>query len=91
MNGDDRGAAFTFRREGDGLTYRFEPAGAGRWKRTDADLWCGRQTESWAIVDGSGQELGWPIGATVQSDVPPAGPWRSEKAGKSYLYRLEWE
>lgn len=80
--------AFEFRRA-DGVTYRFERTDDGRWKRIDLDLWCERNAlGEWVTRDAAGAENGWPNDATPGTQEPPAGKWRSSKAGKGYAYDL---
>ncbi|MFH9352903.1 hypothetical protein [Kitasatospora sp. NPDC017646] len=83
-----------FVRRVDGLVCRYRPDGEfnGRpsFKRLDLDVWCrwlpGR---GWCTVGADGSANGWPLhGRSGQGMFPPLGPWRSWKAGKSYLYDL---
>ena len=81
---------FNFVRRLDGLEYRFEPDGPGRWKRTDLDLWCLRRPgQGWVIVDATGAVLGWPLRPS-ESTQPPEGGWQSAKGEKAYEYELVW-
>lgn len=43
----------------------------------------------WWIVDAHGSRLGWPF-SEGSHDSPPPGLWRSEKDGRSHVYRLEY-
>ncbi|MFB7667404.1 hypothetical protein ACFC1R_26260 [Kitasatospora sp. NPDC056138] len=83
-----------FVRRLDGLVYRFRRDGTfnGRpsFKRLDLELWCRWLPErGWCTVGADGVANSWPLsGRTGQEMFPPLGPWRSWKAGKSYLYDL---
>ncbi|MER7844067.1 hypothetical protein ABTZ03_08955 [Kitasatospora sp. NPDC096077] len=83
-----------FVRRVDGLTYRYRRDGEfnGRpmFKRLDLDLWCRWLPErGWCTVTVDGTANGWPLsGRTGEGAFPTLGPWRSWKAGKSYLYDL---
>ncbi|MEU8511223.1 hypothetical protein AB0C76_06510 [Kitasatospora sp. NPDC048722] len=84
-----------FVRRMDGLIYRFRRDGLfnGRpsFKRLDLDLWCRWLPErGWCTIDAHGTANSWPLsGRTGGEELsPPVGPWRSWKAGKSYLYDL---
>ncbi|MER7671624.1 hypothetical protein ABTY61_24640 [Kitasatospora sp. NPDC096128] len=83
-----------FVRRADGLVYRYRQDGEfnGRpsFRRVDLDVRCcwlpGR---GWCTVGADGTPNGWPLaGRAAQGPLPPPGPWRSWKAGKSYLYDL---
>ena len=84
--------SFEFRRIEDGATYRFDREAGGeppRWRRTDLELWCRLRTDDgWVIVDNDCQVLGWPVDSVPDAPLPPAGRWKSAKAGKSYDYEL---
>ncbi|MFD8706068.1 hypothetical protein ACFV1W_26275 [Kitasatospora sp. NPDC059648] len=86
--------AIEFVRRVDGLVYRYHQDGEfnGRpsFKRVDLDVWCrwlpGR---GWCTVGADGTPNGWPLdGSSGRGGFPPLGPWRSWKAGRSYLYDL---
>ncbi|MFD8751243.1 hypothetical protein ACFV0O_09730 [Kitasatospora sp. NPDC059577] len=87
-------SSIAFVRRLDGLVYRFDPDGTfnGRpsFKRTDPDVWCRRRPErGWCTVDAAGVPNSGPLpGGTAGAPFPPLCPWRSWKAGKSYLYDL---
>ncbi|MBV2152379.1 hypothetical protein [Kitasatospora sp. SUK 42] len=78
----------------DGLVYRFRQDGEfnGRpsFKRVDLDVWCQWVPErGWCTFGADGVHNGWSLtGRAAQGAFPPEGPWRSWKAGKSYLYDL---
>ncbi|MFF9646113.1 hypothetical protein [Kitasatospora aureofaciens] len=83
-----------FVRRVDGLVHRYRRDGEfnGRpsFKRVDLDVWCrwlpGR---GWCTVGADGAANGWPLhGGSDDGRFPPPGPWRSWKAGRSYLYDL---
>ncbi|WP_082718582.1 MULTISPECIES: O-methyltransferase [unclassified Sphingobium] len=87
-----------FRREEDGLIYRFAPAGMieGRpiWRRTDRDLrlqWS--RPMGWHVTDKAGAMLSrpWEVEKERQAGLPPEGIWVSRKGAKSYVYNLAWE
>jgi hypothetical protein len=89
--------SFEFVRRLDGLVYRFRQDGEfnGRpsFKRVDLDVWCRWLPErGWCTVGADGIGNSWPLlgqaGQAGQEAFPPLGPWRSWKAGKSYLYDL---
>ncbi|MFH8379324.1 hypothetical protein ACH4E7_00015 [Kitasatospora sp. NPDC018058] len=86
--------SFEFVRRLDGLVYRYRQDGEfnGRpsFKRVDLDVWCRWLPErGWCTVGADGIGNGWPLlGQTGEEAFPPLGPWRSWKAGKSYLYDL---
>ncbi|MFF2141756.1 hypothetical protein [Kitasatospora sp. NPDC058190] len=86
--------SFEFVRRLDGLVYRYRQNGEfnGRpsFKRVDLDVWCRWLPErGWCTVGVDGIGNGWPLlGRTGEGAFPPLGPWRSWKAGKSYLYDL---
>ncbi len=87
-------SSIEFVRRLDGLVYHFRPDGTfhGRpsFKRTDLDLWCRWLPErGWCTVDADGVPNSAPLpGGTAGEMFPPLCPWRSWKAGKSYLYDL---
>lgn len=87
-----------FRREQDGLTYSFAPAGLvgdrPAWRRTDLDLvlqW--HWTVGWHVADQANTILSrpWDVAKEQQDALPPLGVWVSRKGAKSYVYALEWE
>ncbi|MFJ9606185.1 hypothetical protein ACIRS1_07470 [Kitasatospora sp. NPDC101176] len=83
-----------FVRRVDGLVYRFREDGTfnGRpsYRRLDLDVRCRWLPErGWCTVDADGTANSWPLhGRSGEEEVPPRGPWRSWKAGRSYLYDL---
>ncbi|MFF2613986.1 hypothetical protein [Kitasatospora sp. NPDC058046] len=87
-------SAIEFVRRLDGLVYRFDLNGTanGRpsYKRRDLDLWCRWTPErGWCVVDAEGVPNSAPLlGEDRHRELPPTGPWRSWKAGRSYLYDL---
>ncbi|MGW3178536.1 hypothetical protein ACWDD9_04645 [Kitasatospora sp. NPDC001119] len=87
-------SAIEFVRRLDGLVYRFDLNGAanGRpsYRRRDLDLWCRWTPErGWCVVDAEGVPNSGPLlGEDRHRELPPTGPWRSWKAGRSYLYDL---
>lgn len=87
-----------FRREEDGLIYRFAPAGVSEdrpiWRRTDRDLrlqWT--RPTGWHVADEAGAVLSrpWEVEKERQDGLPPEGIWVSRKGAKSYVYSLAWE
>ncbi|MBO1417658.1 hypothetical protein [Streptomyces sp. FH025] len=88
-------SGFELVRRLDGLVYRFrldgEFNGRPSFKRVDLDVWCRWVPErGWYTFGADGAGNGWPlVGRAVrEAALPPEGPWRSWKAGKSYLYDL---
>lgn len=78
---------------GDGLVYRFAPAGTRNdrpcWRRVDLELyleWTARR--GWSINDAAGTVLGrpWDVERDEQEALPPDGIWVSRKGAKSYVY-----
>ncbi|WP_224386241.1 hypothetical protein [Pseudonocardia sp. ICBG1293] len=87
--------AVEFVRLSDGPTHRFEREGEeadGRpvYRRADGVVRC-RWLEGvgWCVVDGEGLPNGWPLaGSPPGAATPPAGRWRSAKAGRSPLSHM---
>ncbi|MFJ1933150.1 MULTISPECIES: hypothetical protein [unclassified Kitasatospora] len=84
-----------FVRRLDGLVYHFRADGVfnGRpsYRRVDLDVWCRWLPErGWCTVGADGVANSGPLAGRTgdQELIPPLGPWRSWKAGRSYLYDL---
>ncbi|GAA2264388.1 hypothetical protein GCM10010430_56310 [Kitasatospora cystarginea] len=56
----------------------------------DLALWCRwLPPRGWCTCDADGVANSWPLHPQTGEEMsPPLGPWRSWKAGKSYLYDL---
>lgn len=87
------------RRVGDDRVYTFRRAvrddGSVGYERDDLPLWIVfRSTLGWVVIDDRSREItGMPWAVPLgdqQPTHPPAGEWVSNKAGKSYVYRLRY-
>ncbi|MCH2164597.1 MAG: hypothetical protein MK098_08085 [Marinovum sp.] len=96
MNSNIAPEQFEFRRQIDGLVYRFrrQRDAQRRWgyKRTDGDDWIiwsqqlGRIAGSWDNEDVFGRP--WDQLQRQSNACPPEGIWVSRKGSKSYVYDL---
>ena len=90
----DAAAGFRLVRRLDGLSYRFLPDACGRFFREDRpDLTIHRDGGlGWIagnVAGGPVTGMVWGMPAGLQPTIaPPAGPWVSQKEGRSYIYDL---
>ena len=93
MSDSNSQRCFEFRRQIDGVTYRYRPCeprnGFPAWKREDLDLWLVWLSEfGWVGVNAQEEILcvPWAVSINKQSVEPPSGVWVSRKAERSYVY-----